>query len=66
MWKFCATSFCRLSRLERIDARTLVDGLRGRSLLNNRRGATAADIAALIDLIVRVSHLAIELGDEHR
>jgi len=46
------------------DARTLVDGLRGRSLLNNRRGATAADIAALIDLIVRVSHLAIELGDD--
>jgi acyl-CoA synthetase (NDP forming) len=42
------------------DAADLLDRLRGRALFDSVRGAAPADIPALLDLMVRVSQLAIE------
>lgn len=44
-------------------AHRLLDGLRIRPLLSGWRGAAAADIDALADVIVGFSAMAIELGD---
>ena len=41
----------------------MIDGLRGRRLLDGLRGALASDIPALIDLLVSLSELAAEHGD---
>jgi acyl-CoA synthetase (NDP forming) len=41
----------------------MLDGLRIRPLLAGWRGAAAADIDALADVVVRFSQMAIELGD---
>ena len=41
----------------------MLDGLRIRALLAGWRGAPAADVEALADVIVGFSQLAIELGD---
>jgi len=49
--------------LAAVDAGQLIDGLRGRSLLDGLRGAPASDIPALIDLLVSLSELAAEHGD---
>ncbi|HYM35816.1 MAG TPA: acetate--CoA ligase family protein [Steroidobacteraceae bacterium] len=46
------------------DAHELLDRLKSRALLSGVRGASAADIPALADLIVRLSTLAFELSDE--
>lgn len=44
-------------------ARTMLDGLRIRPLLDGWRGQPAVDIDALVDVIVAFSQLAIEIGD---
>ena len=44
-------------------ARAMLDGLRTRALLDGWRGAAAADVGALTDVIVAFSHLAVELGE---
>lgn len=44
-------------------ARSLLDGLRIRPLLDGWRGAPAVDIDALADVIVAFSQIAIEIGD---
>ncbi len=44
-------------------ARSLLDGLRVRPLLDGWRGAPAVDIDALADVIAAFSQIAIEIGD---
>ena len=44
-------------------AMTMVDELRGRDLLFGARGRPKADVAALADLLVRVSEFAVAAGD---
>ena len=44
-------------------AQRLLDGLRIRPLLDGWRGAPAVDLDALVDVIVRFSTMAMELGD---
>jgi acyl-CoA synthetase (NDP forming) len=50
--------------LSRQQAHGLLDGLRGRPLLAGLRGKPPADVDALCDNIVRVSQLAVSLGDQ--
>jgi acyl-CoA synthetase (NDP forming) len=45
------------------DAHELLGRLRGRKLLDGIRGSSPADIPALVDLIIRVSHFAAEHAD---
>ncbi|MYW68052.1 CoA-binding protein [Streptomyces sp. SID8379] len=45
-------------------ARALLDELRGRALLDGVRGAPAADIDALVEVVLRVERMALELGDD--
>ena len=47
-------------------ARNLIAQLRGAALLQAHRGQPAADIPALVDLIVRLSHFAADHADTHR
>ena len=42
----------------------MVDRLRIRPLLDGFRGSPPADVEALVDVVVAVSHLAHERGDE--
>ena len=42
----------------------MLDGLRIRPLLDGWRGAPAVDLDALVDVIVRFSTMAMELGDD--
>lgn len=49
--------------VSRAGARSLLDGLRIRPLLDGWRGQPAADVGALADVIVAFSQLAAELGD---
>jgi acyl-CoA synthetase (NDP forming) len=44
-------------------ARELIDSLRARQVLDAVRGAPAADVDALADLLVRVSHFAFDHAD---
>jgi len=48
----------RLAPLTRADAEELIDDVRSAKLLAGLRGAAPADRAALVDAIVRISHLA--------
>lgn len=48
----------RITPVTDIDARDMLDQLRGRALLDGYRGAPAADREALVDVIQRVSALA--------
>ncbi len=45
-------------------AEAMLQSLRGYKLLSGFRGGAPADIARLVDIIVRVSHLAADLSDE--
>jgi acetate---CoA ligase (ADP-forming) len=49
--------------ISRSGAERLLDQLRMRPLLSGWRGGAAADIEALIDVIVAFSEIAVELGD---
>ena len=53
-----------LPPLSRDGARRMVDRLRIRPLLDGFRGSPPADVEALVDVVVAVSHLAHERGDE--
>jgi acetate---CoA ligase (ADP-forming) len=53
----------RVTPITDVDAREMLDGLRGRALLDGFRGAPPADRAALIDVMMRIAAL-IELVPE--
>ncbi|MFD5100019.1 acetate--CoA ligase family protein [Streptomyces albidochromogenes] len=44
-------------------ARTMLTELRGHALLEGVRGAPAADVDALVEVVLRVQRMALELGD---
>jgi acyl-CoA synthetase (NDP forming) len=52
--------------LDKAQAEALVDGLKSAPLLAGWRGAPASDRAALVDLLIRLSRLAADLGDRIR
>lgn len=52
----------RLAPISRADAASMLDDLRGRALLNGFRGMQV-DRAALMEILLTVSHLAEEWGD---
>jgi hypothetical protein len=52
-----------LPPLDRERARRLVDGLRVRSLLDGSRGRPPGDIDAVVDALIRLSAIAVDLGD---
>ncbi|MFG2329533.1 acetate--CoA ligase family protein [Streptomyces sp. NPDC048604] len=45
-------------------ARDMLDGLRGRALLDGVRGAPPADVDALVEVVLRVQRMALELDGE--
>ncbi|MEU6309988.1 acetate--CoA ligase family protein [Streptomyces sp. NPDC047014] len=45
-------------------ARAMLGELRGRALLEGVRGAPAADVDALVEVVLRVQRMALELGGE--
>ncbi|MEW2610750.1 acetate--CoA ligase family protein [Streptomyces sp. NPDC047880] len=45
-------------------ARDMLAGLRGRALLDGVRGRPAADLDALVEVVLRVQRMAMELGDQ--
>jgi acyl-CoA synthetase (NDP forming) len=45
------------------DARRMVDRLRVRRLLDAHRGSAAADMGAVLEVVIAMSRLALELGD---
>jgi succinyl-CoA synthetase beta subunit len=49
--------------VSRSAARHLIDSLRIRTLLGGWRGAPAADVEALVDVVLAFSSLAVELGE---
>jgi acyl-CoA synthetase (NDP forming) len=52
--------------LDAAQAETLIDGLKAAALLAGWRGTPAADRAAFVDLLVRLSRLAADLGNRIR
>jgi acetate---CoA ligase (ADP-forming) len=46
------------------DATSMLDELRGSALLRGARGQPAADGAALVDVLMKMQHLAVDLADE--
>lgn len=50
----------RVPPFDRAEARRMVDDLRGASLLRGHRGSPPADVAALVDLLVRLQRMALE------
>ncbi|NEE14967.1 acetate--CoA ligase family protein [Streptomyces sp. SID7499] len=44
--------------------RDMLAGLRGRALLDGVRGRPAADLDALVEVVLRVQRMALELGDQ--
>ncbi|MFF3845793.1 acetate--CoA ligase family protein [Streptomyces sp. NPDC002328] len=45
-------------------AREMLGELRGRALLDGVRGRPPADLDALVEVVLRVQHMALELGDD--
>jgi acetyltransferase len=56
-----ATRHCPISRSEALQ---MIDEVKGAKLLRGFRGKPAADIDALADVLVRVSHMAVRLEGE--
>lgn len=54
----------RLTPLTSREAETMVRECRGAPILAGARGRPAADLAAVVDVLLRLSTLATELGDE--
>jgi acyl-CoA synthetase (NDP forming) len=54
----------RVPPFTRRDARAMIDGLQGRAVLAGARGAPAADIGAVVDVIMKVQRLALDLADD--
>lgn len=54
----------RVGRLSALEARSMVDGIRGSALLRGARGRPRADEDALVQVLQRVSHLAVDLCEE--
>jgi acyl-CoA synthetase (NDP forming) len=54
----------RVPPFDRAEARRMVDEVRGAALLHGRRGRPAADVAALVDTILRVQRLAVDHADD--
>lgn len=57
-------SVLALAPVGRAEAAAMVRSLRGRAVLDGPRGRPRADVPALIDTLVTVSHLAAALGDD--
>jgi hypothetical protein len=53
-----------LPPLDETRARTMIDRLQSRPLLDGVRGAPAADLDALTRAVVAISRLAMDLGDD--
>ncbi len=53
----------RLAPMQRADARDMVRGIRGFRMLEGVRGDPPSDLAALEDVLLRISQLAIEYPD---
>jgi acetate---CoA ligase (ADP-forming) len=53
----------RLAPLREEDARVMLDELKGKALLEGVRGSLPSDTEALVEILVRVSRLAIEMED---
>jgi acetyltransferase len=56
-------SSLRLPPLSRSDARGMIEETQAARLLEGFRGKPPADVEALVDALVRVSRLAVDLGD---
>ena len=56
-------SVVQLPPLSKSQALAMIDQIRGKKLLTGYRGKPAADIDALADTLVRLSQLAVDLGD---
>ncbi len=54
----------RVAPLTEADARSMIEEIKGRALLGGVRGKPARDIDALVQILLKVSRLADELGDE--
>lgn len=50
----------RVAPLTRLDALDMVDGIRGRPILDGIRGEAPADISAIVDVLLRISQLAVD------
>jgi acetyl coenzyme A synthetase (ADP forming)-like protein len=50
----------RVAPLTRLDAADMVDGIRGRPILDGIRGEAPADIAAIVDVLLRISQMTID------
>ena len=46
------------------DAAAMLDELAGSAMLGGLRGQPAADLGALVDVLMKVQHLAVDLSDE--
>ena len=53
----------RIAPITELDARDMLDGLKGRALLDGFRGAPPADRGALVDLLLRISALVDALPE---
>jgi len=58
-----ADQAARLAPLTEADADTLINSIRSAALLHGHRGAPAADLAALRDVLLRVSRLTEDLPE---
>ena len=54
----------RVAPLNRSDVKAMLHELKGGKILQNFRGQPAADIAAIIDTVLRFSQLCVDLKDE--
>lgn len=54
----------RVPPFDRSEARRMIDELAGAAMLRGARGRPAADVAALIDVVVKVQRLALDLAGD--
>jgi acyl-CoA synthetase (NDP forming) len=54
----------RVAPLTRLDAEEMIREIRGYPLLAGTRGKKPADLEALVDILLKISRLAVELEDE--